>query len=169
MKVTVRRGLPSDATDVARLTSQLGYDVEASALTTRLPRMLSRPEQRFLIADADGRVVGWLHAVVSECVEADAFVAISGLVVDRNHRRQGIGRALLEEAERWTREQGCSVIRLRSSSVRTDAHRFYEQLGYTKIKTQYAFAKSIDPTRSGDLARLVPRVVSVSARPRSCE
>lgn len=45
---------------------------------------------------------------------------------------------LVAQAEQWARKQGCSIVRLWSNSVRTDSHRFYEELGYTNMKTQYA-------------------------------
>ena len=104
--------------------------------------------------------MGWLHASVWESIEADAFVVIGGLVVDRDHRGQGIGRALLERAEQWAVTQGCGIVRLWSSSMRSEAHKFYEHLGYQKLKTQYSFAKPVDPERAGDLQHFVPRVDS---------
>jgi GNAT superfamily N-acetyltransferase len=148
----------SDADEIARLTAQLGYEVAASALRPRLSRILARSDQQFLIAELDGRPVGWVHAAVSEYVEAEAFVVIGGLVVDRSHRRGRIGTMLMERSEDWARKRGCSIVRLWSSAARTASHRFYERLGYTKIKTQHSFAKSLDPAGGDDLARLVPRV-----------
>jgi GNAT superfamily N-acetyltransferase len=70
---------------------------------------------------------------------------IGGLVVDRSLRRRGIGRALLSGAEAWAIERGCAVVRLWSSVARAEAHRFHQQLGYTNLKTQYAFVKSVGP------------------------
>jgi GNAT superfamily N-acetyltransferase len=78
-------------------------------------------------------------------------------VVERAHRRKGIGRLLMYEAEEWARLQGCSVVRLWSSSARTASHLFYEQLGYTNIKTQYSFIKSLK-AGGQDLRTFVPRV-----------
>lgn len=158
MTVSVRLGRASDAEDVARLTSQLGYDVDVAAVRDKLPRILARPDQHFLVAQIESEPVGWLHAAVWEDIEAEPFVVIAGLVVDRNHRRRGIGRMLLERAEEWATRQGCHLVRLWSSSTRTRAHQFYERLGYEKVKLQYAFAKSLDPARRATLTRLVPRV-----------
>lgn len=45
---------------------QLGYESEASIVAARLSRLLSRPDQQFFVAECDGAVVGWLHAVVSD-------------------------------------------------------------------------------------------------------
>lgn len=158
MSISVRLARESDAEEVCRLTAQLGYDVETSALRARLSNILGRPDQRLLIAEVEGRPAGWLHAASWEDIETEAFVIIAGLVVDRLHRRRGIGRVLMAHAEQWARERGCSIVRLWSSSTRTAAHQFYERLGYENVKTQHSFAKSVDPERHVDFSRFVPRV-----------
>jgi len=156
--VSIRTARDSDADDLTQLTAQLGYAVEAEVLRERLSRILGRSDQRFLVAEMGGHPVGWLHAILAEFVEAERTVVIAGLVVSGSHRRHGIGRVLMERAEGWAREQGCSVVRLWSSSTRTETHRFYEALGYTHIKTQYSFAKSLDPARQDAVRTFVPRV-----------
>jgi GNAT superfamily N-acetyltransferase len=157
MTVLVRTGRLSDAERIAQLTGQLGYDVDDHEVTARLSRILARPDQRFLVADLDGRLVGWVHAAVAEFVETGSFVVIGGLVVDAALRRKGIGRTLLGRAEEWAVEQGCSIVRLWSSVSRTEAHRFYQQLGYRNIKSQYAFVKSVAPDGRIDFDGFVPR------------
>ncbi len=139
-------------------SSSWGTASNASTMSERLSRILARADQRLLVAELDGPVVGWVHAVASEYVETGVFVIIGGLVVDRQHRGQGIGRLLMADAETWARGRGCAVVRLSSTLARTGAHRFYERLGYTKIKTQHAFAKSLDPARPDDAKRFVPSV-----------
>lgn len=156
--IPVRPARVSDAEGIARLTAQLGYEIDGPAVSDRLSRILSQPGQRFLVAERDDRLVGWVHAIVWELVETGAFVVIGGLVVDRSLRKQGIGRALLANAEAWAVEQGCAVVRLWSSIARTEAHRFYQQLGYTNIKSQYSFVKSVDPRARNDFRGFIPRV-----------
>jgi ribosomal protein S18 acetylase RimI-like enzyme len=156
--VTIRRARPSDAEAIARLATQLGYNAESSAVADRLSRVLARSDQEFLVADHKERPVGWIHVLVSEYVEADAFVVIGGLVVDREYRNQGIGRRLLTTAEEWAVQHGCSVVRLSSSVQRTEAHAFYEGAGYTKLKTQYSFAKAVGAVDPEALQAFVPNV-----------
>ena len=160
MAVSVRLARISDASAVASLTGQLGYDVESAALAGRLSKLLERPDQHVVIAELEGQPVGWVHAAIWEDIESEPFVVIGGLVVDRNHRGQGVGRVLMQQAEKWALEQGCSIVRVWSSSVRVDAHRFYQRLGYRHIKTQHSFAKSLNPARQDDVNRFVPRVKS---------
>jgi GNAT superfamily N-acetyltransferase len=144
------------------LTTQLGYDLTEADAVDRLSRLLLRDDQQFLVADVDGRAVGWVHAVFAEYVDAEPFVLIGSLVVDRNHRRLGIGRALMDRAEVWAKQRGCSLVRLSSSATRTAAHLFYEGIGYTNIKTQYSFIKPLNPAAAARVRSFVPRVDSVS-------
>lgn len=156
--VSVRRARILDADDVARLTTQLGYDADPSVIAATLARILSRQDQQFFVAELDGRPVGWLHALTAEYVETGAFVVIGGLVVDSNHRRKGVGSLLMQHVEAWAKAQGCSIVRLSSSTSRAAAHQFYQDLGYAKIKTQYSFMKSIDGDGTEELLRFIPRV-----------
>ena len=157
---SVRVAVASDAPAIAELTTQLGYDVGAGDTAARLTRILSREDERFFVTEADGLVIGWVHAVVADYMDVERYVLIAGLVVDRERRRQGVGRALLGRAEAWAVEQGCALVRLTSSAARTKAHRFYEGLGYVNVKTQYSFAKPLSADAATQLAKLVPRVES---------
>jgi len=86
-RITIRAARASDAGEIARLTTQLGYDLTKGDAADRLSRTLARGDQQFLVADAGGGAVGWVHVVFAEYVDAEAFVVIGGLVVDREHRR----------------------------------------------------------------------------------
>jgi len=153
-----RTARATDAPAVAALVSQLGYAAAEADVAARLGRVLARSDQQFIVAEAEGRVLGWVHVEMAEYVESGSFAVIGGLVVDREHRRQGIGEALMAEAEAWVRTQGCGVLRLWSSTSRAPAHRFYTALGYRKVKTQYSFVKPLDERGEALAARLVPRV-----------
>ena len=158
MALSIRVARESDADAIAQLARQLGYDVDRTLVPARLARILQRPDHRFVVAEDEGQVVAWLHALVFEYIESDPFVVIGGLVVDRNHRRKGIGRTLMEDAENWARVRHSPVVRLWSSDARANAHRFYEGLGYRHIKTQYSFAKPLDPSKADALTHFVPRI-----------
>jgi GNAT superfamily N-acetyltransferase len=160
--MTTRTAHPSDATAITGLVLQLGYEASGSAVADRLSRLLARPDQQFIVAEEGNRLLGWVHVQLVEYVESGTFAVIGGLVVDRAHRRQGIGAALMAQAETWARAQGCAVMRLWSSTTRTPAHRFYEGLGYANIKTQYSFVKALDESGAALAARLVPQVDGTS-------
>ena len=65
-------------------------------------------------------------------MSADAsFPVLTSLVVLSSRRRQGIGQSLIAAAEEFCWSAGCHRIELTSGDHRPDAHRFYEELGYS--------------------------------------
>jgi GNAT superfamily N-acetyltransferase len=158
MPVSIRDARPADAEAISRLTAHLGYDVPASDVADRLSRILPRSDHQFFIAEDAGLPIGWLHMAVVEYIETGAFAVINGLVVDRDVRGVGVGTLLLERAEQWAIERNLPFVRLWSTTSRDRAHRFYERNGYVKIKTQYAFIKSVAPDGPQQFGGLVPRI-----------
>jgi GNAT superfamily N-acetyltransferase len=68
---------------------------------------------------------------------------IPDLIVAQGARRQGVGRALLEEAERRARERGCHGMTLESGYRRAEAHHMYRQF-HMRDDGKY-FVKAIRP------------------------
>jgi GNAT superfamily N-acetyltransferase len=58
-------------------------------------------------------------------------------------RSHGIGKILLQEAEKWAKARGVTRALVRSRVAREDAHRFYEREGYIRVKTSAVFEKSL--------------------------
>ncbi|WP_442600691.1 GNAT family N-acetyltransferase [Paenibacillus sp. KN14-4R] len=56
---------------------------------------------------------------------------IEGVRVDQRYRSRGIGEALFKHAIESARVYGCGLIQLTTDKKRTEAHRFYERLGFT--------------------------------------
>jgi GNAT superfamily N-acetyltransferase len=55
----------------------------------------------------------------------------------------GIGKLLIEKAKQWAKEKGNDKIGLPCNVKRTEAHLFYEHLGFTEIKQQKNFVLRI--------------------------
>lgn len=133
-----------DVPALARLSGELGYPSTGAQVSARLARVLADREHAVFVAeDAAGQVAGWVHVFIYKLLESDPRAEIGGLVADPAARRQGIGRALMQRAEQWSRERGLPVVSLRTNIKRADAHRFYESLGYTSAKTQFNYRKQL--------------------------
>lgn len=144
----IRRAKESDATELARLTSQLGYPVAESTLRLRVARMVGAEECCLLVAEGpDGRLAGWVHGYLCQLLESDYRVEIGGLIVDENCRRNGHGRRLVQAIEDWARERGAMELSVRCREERVDAHRFYESLLFRHTKTQRVFRKRLGSAR----------------------
>ena len=50
--------------------------------------------------------------------------------VRADHRGQGLGAAMIGWAVEEARRRDCSLVQLTTNKSRTDAHRFYERLGF---------------------------------------
>jgi GNAT superfamily N-acetyltransferase len=55
---------------------------------------------------------------------------IEAVRLREDHRRHGLGAAMLEWAIGEARRRGCAVVQLTTDKRRTEAHRFYERLGF---------------------------------------
>jgi GNAT superfamily N-acetyltransferase len=138
---------------MAELAAQLGYPCTPQQLERRVAEMPDGKHYAVYVADlAEDEIAGWIGAYVFRSVELDSSAEISGLVVDQKVRSRGIGKLLLEAAERWALSRGCAAITVRSNVKRQDAHRFYEQNGYEWTKTQKSFRKTLT-ARAADRSR----------------
>ena len=142
--VAVRPMRLGDCAAVARLCDQLGYPATPAEVEQRFKRIAGRTDAAVFVAESpDHRVLGWVHVCGTDTVVSDAQAEVWGLVVDAGVRGQGLGRELLTAAEGWATGKGFSVMRVRSNTVRVEARRFYERVGYAVIKTQNAFRKML--------------------------
>lgn len=141
--VTTRDAVPADAAALSALAGQLGYAVSPETAAERVAR-LAAPDRRVIVAvNARDAVVGWAAVHVTEHIHSDPHVEISGFVVEERSRGRGVGRAMMAEVERWTREKGLSTVRLHANVTRKPAHLFYARLGFARIKEQYSFRKDL--------------------------
>jgi GNAT superfamily N-acetyltransferase len=137
MDPTIRDARDADAQAIAVLLTQLGYPSDADAVEERLDR-LRVVGDRVIVADVDGDVVGLVHLQVTPALERERPAGkLAVLVVDEGHRRQGIGRALVDAAEQEARLRGCELIYLTTAERRDDAHAFYEQLRLEHVGRRY--------------------------------
>jgi len=133
-----------DALQVAALAGELGYPSTPAQIGARFRATDGDPDsQIFVASDSDGRVRGWVQVLGHHLLVSEGTAEVGGLVVDSRSRGRGIGRSLMAAAEAWTRERGYSQLMLRSNTIRTEAHRFYQKLGYTIVKSQHKFQKLI--------------------------
>ena len=133
----IRTAKPADAKVLARLIKYLGHEIDEKAVRKNLAK-LAKADESPLVATLDKDVVGLvgLHRMVT--VHRPAPVGrITVLVVAEDAQDQGIGRILVEEAERLLRQAGCTIVEVTSNDRRTNAHAFYRRLGYERTSMRF--------------------------------
>ena len=125
------------------LTTLLGYAVTPDQMMERLTKINARKDHHFLVAKKENEILGFCHGYVRLLTEVDTAVEIGGLAVSESSRGKGVGRALVEGIELWAKSIGIPFLVLSSNIIRTEAHKFYEHLGYTKSRQQFAYEKRL--------------------------
>lgn len=98
-----------------------------------LDRLADDPNQHLVVAVRNGRVVGTLQLTVIPGLSRRGATRsiIEAVRIHADERGSGLGTQLIEWAIEESRRQGCHLVQLTSDNTRTDAHRFYERLGFT--------------------------------------
>ncbi|MGI8893876.1 MAG: GNAT family N-acetyltransferase [Bacteroidia bacterium] len=133
-----------DAAQIAFLSTQLGYNLNVDETTFQIKEVLSHPDHCAFVIAKEDKIIGWIHAFKTMRIESPPFVEIGGLVIDENHRGQGIGNKLVEKIKAWTLENNFSKVRVRCSTKRKEAHLFYNKIGFTESKEQKIFEVSLE-------------------------
>ena len=147
--VSVRPFQPADMAAVGRLGEMLvteHHDFDPKRFIAPRPDMAElygrflgsqseHPGKLVLVAERDGAVVGYAYAGV----EGNDYMALRGpagviydLVVDPDHRRQGIGGALLEAAQAALAERGEPRAVLSTAERNVGAQRMFEKAGFRR-------------------------------------
>jgi len=143
LPVRIRPAVATDAAEIARLATLLGYPASTEEIAERLKHLLASASYFIAVADTSSGLAGWVAAERRVLLESGERAELVGLIVEPDERRSGIGKTLVQAAEEWAVAQHLDVISVRSNVARAESHPFYESLGYTRRKTQHAYAKQL--------------------------
>ncbi|MGR7026110.1 GNAT family N-acetyltransferase [Geodermatophilus sp. URMC 62] len=90
------------------------------------------PAHLLVVAEDGGTVVGTLQLTVIPGLARGGTLRaqVEGVRVAAALRRRGLGAAVLAWVADEARRRGATLVQLTTDKRRTDAHRFYERLGY---------------------------------------
>ena len=143
MKFTTREMMEKDAEAVNTLSKQLGYPLSIEQTLQNIKAILKSKDHAAFVAEYENKIVGWVGAAQAIMIEVMPYCEINGLVINEHHRGMGIGKLLIERVKHWAKEKGNDKIGLRCNVKRTEAHLFYEHLGFAEIKQQKNFVINI--------------------------
>lgn len=100
------------------------------------------PNQVLLVAEEGGAVVGTLQVTIIPYLsrKGSRRGMVEAVRVAAARRGAGIGAAMMRRAVALCRERGCGMVQLTTDASRTDAHRFYERLGFARSHHGYKLA-----------------------------
>lgn len=136
---------PATAEDLPAIVAMLADDPlgarrespdDLAPYTAALARLVADPNQHVVVAvreeGTQEKVVGTLQLTVVPGLSRRGSTRsiIEGVRIHSDERGSGLGTQLIEWAVDESRRAGCQLVQLTSDATRTDAHRFYERLGF---------------------------------------
>jgi GNAT superfamily N-acetyltransferase len=148
--VTVRRAVEDDLAAIVRLLSDdpvsaargdVADESDEPHYRRALAAILEDPGNDLVVAvDEPGTVIGTLQltSIPGMARRGSSRLLVEAVRVDSSRRSGGVGGALMT----WVVDEaapalGCTIVQLTSDRARTDAHRFYERLGFVPSHTGF--------------------------------
>jgi ribosomal protein S18 acetylase RimI-like enzyme len=131
--------------DGVRLLWQEAFpnDPPWNAAELAIPANLKKQPDLFLVAIDQGVVTGTIMGSIMAGYEANRGWLYAAAVL-QSHQRQGVGTALVKEAENLLSAMGCRKINLQVRSSTTAVIRFYRSLGY-EVEEGVSMGKRVRP------------------------
>jgi GNAT superfamily N-acetyltransferase len=155
---TIREAAEADLPQLVALLAQLAPDVPeredvSSPLRYEyhlvLRQIIETRGQHIFVLEERGKIVGTaaLSVIPNVSHQGTPYAIVENVVVDEKARSKGYGELLMRHAIEGARRAGCYKVSLTSNKRRTEAHRFYERLGF--VRSHEAFRLDLDGEEVG--------------------
>ena len=137
---TIRKAVAGDVPAIAPLFDayRVFYDQESNPKLSEafLRERLKNGESEVFVAEgSEGAIIGFVQLYPlfsSTSTPPGKFWVVNDLFVADTMRKHGIGRALLERAERLARDSGAVGLTLSTATDNLRAQRLYEEMGFRR-------------------------------------
>jgi GNAT superfamily N-acetyltransferase len=111
----------------------------ANKLETGLRTIIQREDAAIFVAEMEGKVVGFVEVYLHQdeiqpLTVAHRYGYVQSLSVSAPYRKMGCGKALIQAAHDWAKEQGATEIQLEPWEFAEGPLLFYEKLGYHTLQ-----------------------------------
>ena len=124
----------SDLGSLLELYKQLDPEdgLSAEAGEAAWKEIEKNPDIRYFGAVEDGKVVSTCYAAVIPNLTRNCrgICFIENVVTDKKYRNRGLASRVIDMAVGFAKERRCYKVILQSGKARTEAHRFYERMGF---------------------------------------
>jgi GNAT superfamily N-acetyltransferase len=145
----IRKLTENDLEGLAALYKQFwGESSSLEKMQVIFQRLKKNPNYILLGADQQNHLVGSAMGIICEELYGDCrpFIVVEDVIVDKHQRRLGIGSSLMRQLEGYAVKHNCNYIIFVTESERSEAHRFYESLGY-KSDAYKGFKKRLNKSQ----------------------
>ncbi|MFL5808408.1 MAG: GNAT family N-acetyltransferase [Flavisolibacter sp.] len=146
--MTIRHATTADINPIIELISQLGYEINKEQVASNL-HLYEKLQGFVFVCEEEQRIIAFASGCFIPLFHSNEMMfRITALCVHDSKRGAGVGKELIQKLEEVCRKKDCNYIEVTSGPQRkTDAHVFYENLGYRVYKGK-RFTKRLDRTNS---------------------
>lgn len=132
----IRNATKEDIDDIVLLEKSFPSEIYSQ---TELLKMFSIDYYRFLVAEIDDKIVGYLCStfILDEC-------NLLKIIIDKDYKRKGIGRELILYLKEDCQIANIKTIFLEVSVDNASAICFYEKLGFKYLSFREKYYNGID-------------------------
>src|SRR5580704_16939244 len=142
--ISIRRMTAVDVPVSQVLLSQLGYQTDVQEVRRRYDAVVQSGDHALMVAEQGGRIIALCHTYARAALDKPPEAVVQALVVDQASRGSGVGKIMMTAAEKWAEDRGFTSVTLASHVSRSDAHAFFESIGYRREGTSHLFRKTLN-------------------------
>lgn len=111
LKISICPAVEEDAAVIARLNEMcFGQAFPEHLVRRQLATLIRRREETLLVAVYRGQMIGYIHARDDLRTYRAPHKTVLALAVDKDFRRQGVGRQLYEAVVKRAEAEGCAAV-----------------------------------------------------------
>ncbi|MBN2794287.1 MAG: GNAT family N-acetyltransferase [Clostridia bacterium] len=138
----------TNVTLMAKMAKSLWTDIDVDEYIYDMKCAFDEGKEiTYLYQDEQGDYLGFIQLSLRhdyvEGSESSPVGYVEGIYVKDEHRRKGIARKLIEFAEEWSREQGCTELASDCELSNTLSIDFHKNSGFTEANRLVCFIKSL--------------------------
>lgn len=140
MQLKFRQAARADLPEIVRMLADDFLGATRERFENPLPESYEKAfeeleaskNNELIVAETGGEIVGTLQITFTPSIsfQGGKRATIESVRIDVKHRGRGFGKKLMEWAIERARRENCAFVQLSTNAERTDAHRFYKNLGF---------------------------------------
>lgn len=136
--ILIRDADDEDCAAIVVLLTELGYPHEPHFVAQKIAKLKNRRRDRIIVATHGSEIVGLASLHIMPLLHLSGNLCrVTSLVVSHAHRKKHVGKRLLQAAEAYAKTNDCVKMEITSGDHRSDAHTFYELVGYKEVSRRF--------------------------------
>lgn len=149
--MTIHKATTDDLPEWRKLALELWPaedDTDVDDMQSVLTNILQSPTQDgFLVRDEPGTAIGFMNLSLRTDYVPGAtrypVAFVEGIYVQPAYQQQGIGNALIRQAEAWAREHGCAELASDALVANAASEAFHKRVGFEEVGRVIQFIKTL--------------------------